>query len=549
MKKAFCVLPSFQNTSPRLRLVCRCQRWYSDDSKKDDTGASRDAARAQMDEAKRLAKESSKQKAPKFDDFGPIYRPTYVPDDPLTADPTKRAIKVLKHQGWELWDAIRGRSPGPGWREARIFPQFCDTLIIGGGIMGSVVAYYLKEKIPEALNIVVVEKDPTYQHAASTNSMGTIRVQFSQPENVKAALYGAEFLRTMKEKLNVYADEPDDVKFNPQGFLFLGTEADVPQMKINHEMQIECGAKVALMTPGRLAARYPWMNLEDIALASYGLEQEGWYDTWKLLYALKKKNLSMGIHYVDGEVIGFENDNQWGDFPEHYISGAGGQKFQRMVRAKVKTHNHGEQRIQFSQAVIAAGHEAAQICELLGIGKPQPGIRVIQCPIEKRKRYIYMFHCPEGPRLSFPILVDPNGLYVRREGINGMYMCSYTPRSNQQEPDPDDPNSGEEFFNNVLWPKLVYRAPVFSKLKLRGSWHTFYDYNYFDQTGIVGPHPYYFNISFACGFSGYGIQHAPAVGHALGELLYEMKYVDIDMTKFEFERFLQYDVVKEVVIV
>ena len=84
-----------------------------------------------------------------------------------------------------------------------------------------------------------------------------------------------------------------------------------------------------------------------------------------------------------------------------------------------------------------------------------------------RKRYIYLFHCPEGPRLSFPILVDPNGLFVRREGISGMYMCSYTPRSNQQEPDPNDPKSGEEFFNNVLWPKLVYRAPVFSKLQVR----------------------------------------------------------------------------------
>ena len=207
MKRAFIILPPLQYASPsgpRLPFACQCQRRYSDSKKDDSSDANRNAARAQMDEAKRLAREASKQKAPPFDNFGPVYRPTYVPDDPETTDPLKRATKVLKYQGLELWDMLRGRSPGAAWREARIFPQFCDTLIVGGGIMGSIVAYYLKEKIPEALNIVVVEKDPTYQHAASTNSMGTIRVQFSQPENVKAALFGAEFLRTMKEKLNLY---------------------------------------------------------------------------------------------------------------------------------------------------------------------------------------------------------------------------------------------------------------------------------------------------------------------------------------------------------
>ena len=91
---------------------------------------------------------------------------------------------------------------------------------------------------------------------------------------------------------------------------------------------------MALLKPEGLAARYPWMNIEDIALASYGLEQEGWYDTWKLLYALKEKNLSMGIHYVDGEVIGFEHDDKLGG-PDHYVNSLGGNRFQRIVKAKV----------------------------------------------------------------------------------------------------------------------------------------------------------------------------------------------------------------------
>ena len=65
--------------------------------------------------------------------------------------------------------------------------------------------------------------------------------------------------------------EPKDVEFNPQGFLFLGTLADMAQMEVNHETQIKAGAKVALLTPALLRSRYPWMNFEDIALGSYGM--------------------------------------------------------------------------------------------------------------------------------------------------------------------------------------------------------------------------------------------------------------------------------------
>lgn len=41
----------------------------------------------------------------------------------------------------------------------RIFPSHCDILIVGGGIMGTSIAYHLKERALQGLNIVVVEQD------------------------------------------------------------------------------------------------------------------------------------------------------------------------------------------------------------------------------------------------------------------------------------------------------------------------------------------------------------------------------------------------------
>lgn len=41
------------------------------------------------------------------------------------------------------------------------FQTHCDVLIIGGGGVGSSIAYWLKEKARDGLNVVVVEKDDT----------------------------------------------------------------------------------------------------------------------------------------------------------------------------------------------------------------------------------------------------------------------------------------------------------------------------------------------------------------------------------------------------
>ena len=53
---------------------------------------------------------------------------------------------------------------------------------------------------------------------------------------------------------------------------------------------------------------------------------------------------------------------------------------------------------------------------------------------------------------------------------------------------------------------------------------------------MIGPHTELPNLLFAAGFSGHGIQHAPAVGRAIAELITHGQYVSLDLSIFAYER-------------
>lgn len=85
-----------------------------------------------------------------------------------------------------------------------------------------------------------------------------------------------------------------------------------------------------------------------------------------------------------------------------------------------------------------------------------------------------------------------------------------------------------------IWP---LRVPAFETLKVQTAWAGYYDYNTFDQNGVVGPHPLVVNMYFATGFSGHGLQQAPGVGRAVAEMILEGSFQTIDLSRFLFNRF------------
>jgi FAD-dependent oxidoreductase domain-containing protein 1 len=387
-----------------------------------------------------------------------------------------------------------------------------EVVIAGGGVIGSAVAYFLAADPDFDGRVLVVEPDPGYTACSTTRSVGSIRQQFSTPENIRMSRFGFEFLKRAGETLEVDGEQPD-VALNERGYLFLATEAGAATLKANHAVQTAEGADIALLGPEALAARFSWLTTEDIALGAVGLSGEGWFDPATLLHGFRRKARSLGAQFRRDRVVGLARDG-------NRITGA--------VLESGDTVGCGH-------VVNAAGPRAAMVAAMAGLA----------LPVHPRKRMVYAFDCRVAVE-DCPLLVDPSGVYVRPEGT--LFIAGMSPPE-AEDPDTLDLDEDYRWFDDVIWPRLAHRIPAFEAIKLSGAWAGHYAYNVFDQNAILGAHPEVSNLLFANGFSGHGVQQAPAVGRGIAELIVHGRYESLDLDRFGFARILQDRPIRELNVV
>ena len=248
--------------------------------------------------------------------------------------------------------------------------------IVGGGAVGSSIAYFLASHPRFRGDVVVIERDPSYRYASSALSASAIRQQFSTPVNIEISRFGLDFLRHLGEYLAV-GDERPDVGLSEPGYLFLATPAGVPVLEQNHRVQREHGVDVALLTPAGLAERFPWMNVQGIAAASLGLSGEGWFDGYALMQALRRKARALGVEMLAGDVSAIDH--------------AGG----RVSGVQLADGS----RITAGTVIVTAGTGTPALLKPFGV----------PLPVETRKRFVFSFAC-RTPLPGFPLLIDPSGV-------------------------------------------------------------------------------------------------------------------------------------------
>ncbi len=355
--------------------------------------------------------------------------------------------------------------------------------------MGSSIAYHLKFDPNFSGSVAVVERDPSYARASSALSASSIRQQFSTPLNIQLSRHGIGFLRRAPELLGV------DLGLREPGYLFLASAAGEAVLRANNAIQKGEDCAVELLGPAALAARFPWIRADGIALASHGTANEGWFDGPALMQAFRRKARELGADYIADEVV-------------ELAPGA-------------VTLRSGR-RIEAGTVVLAAGAWSGEVAATAGIA----------LPVEPRRRSVFVVDVRNPPGAT-PLTIDPSGVWFRPEGR--FYLAGTTPAAgNDPAGAPLEVQYAE--WDDMVWPVLAARVPAFEAAKVMNSWAGYYEYNTFDQNGIVGRHPEIDSLIFATGFSGHGMQQSPAVGRAVAELIVHGSYRTIDLSPFGYER-------------
>lgn len=123
-------------------------------------------------------------------------------------------------------------------------------------------------------------------------------------ENIQMSKYGIEFLKDpskLQVDTGVHKDPPD-FQLKENGYLFLSsTSGGLAALEENNRTQKAAGVTwTHMIDPKGMSAKFPWLKTDDLTGGTYGSENEGYFDPWSLLNALKNKVTSIskavGLH-------------------------------------------------------------------------------------------------------------------------------------------------------------------------------------------------------------------------------------------------------------
>lgn len=377
-------------------------------------------------------------------------------------------------------------------------PQKAQIVIIGSGIIGAAIAYYLTQK--GVHDILVLEKGEIGVQGATSTCLGGVRTQFSTPINIRFSLISREVFRQFKDTFDV------DLNFKPYGYLFLATTQKQWNV-FKHTSRLLKGLDlpVDLLTPQEVFQHWPFIRVDDLSGGSY-TKDDGFYGPMEVLWAFVKKARKNGAVFAENvRVTGIS------------ITG------KRAIGVKTETGH----KIKADIVVNAAGPWAGQIAAMAGL----------ELPIAPLKRHLFFTDTFSEIPDVFPMVIDINtGWYMKREGKGLILGGPVGEKSFSRHVD----------FDAEEWTAVesIRRVPVLERARMMRGWVGHYELTP-DHHAVIGAFSEIGNFICVAGFSGHGFQHAPATGMVVAELIVNGKAETEDIYPLRPARFRENDLIHE----
>ncbi len=396
---------------------------------------------------------------------------------------------------WNSATFFQERQPSPSVIiRRRMRAGSADVIIIGGGIVGSSIAYHLTAA--GCRNVLVLERESHQGKGSTGKSMGGVRAQFSTAVNIQMSLYSIPFFGRFEEMTG----RPSG--YRPQGYLFVAAnERHLEYLRANYQRQIAMGLKtVELLKAEDVMRLVPQLRPDDIAGGSF-CSTDGFVDPYSVMTGFMLRAAEQGAQLVPNtEATGIELD-------------ASGVAAVRTTQGTVATR----------VVVNAAGPWAARVARLARLDLPVEPLRRMLVPSEPFDKIAH----------TAPMTVDMRtGFHFRPEGLGLLLAWN----------DPEETPGFKSSFDRVFVEKILTRAvgfvPCMAEMEVNPSrgWAGLYEMTP-DHHPILGEAPGAKGLYLANGFSGHGVMHSPATGKILSDLILTGHSDLIETEALGFDRF------------
>lgn len=372
---------------------------------------------------------------------------------------------------------------------SRTVPPTADVVIVGGGVMGTSIAFHLAEAgVPD---IVVVERGELGS-GSSGKPIGGVRAQFSDPLNIAL---GSRSLRAWQD----FPQRPGaDIRLDSVGYLFLLTsEQQAADFETGVRLQNSLGVPSRMIGPREARQLCPYLSTDGLVAAAYS-PTDGHARPGLAVRGYARAAARAGVVFAPHTAVtGLDTT---GD------------------RVTAVHTDHG--RISCATVICAAGAWSARIGAMAGVHLP---VR----PVRRQLAFTAPL-APSAPRIPFTIDFASTAYFHNSD--DGLLFGLA------------DPEQADGFDTTWTpdWLRLFRaaarrRAPALADMETRDGWAGLYEVTP-DHNALIGRSGTLPNFLYATGFSGHGFLQAPAVGEIMRDLhLGRTPFVDV--TPLSADRF------------